>query len=268
MIADATLPETLVGRQASTRPARSPILTSDDLVNIETGLAVRDLLGDRWRDVPVVLRVFDRQARRHGRGQLRLPPRPLHRRRWRRPWFVGAALGLDVLQTLYVAGLPMLVARLTVEHSLAGTPMQQLPARLRVVRLQRAEGGSVDLPRRDEVLGRGRPSSPSSAPTRSCSGCCATSEGRLRCRKACWGDGRRSRETLGAKLAEIEAAARDDGGAAERAEQHLLRQARRRRHPDGGRPALAGRRRRPAAGHRDRRTTGSGEAGRGQLRPV
>jgi len=47
------------------------------------------------------------------------------------------------------------VARLTVEHSLAGTSMRDLPARLRVVRLQRANGGSVDLPRRDEVLGAG-----------------------------------------------------------------------------------------------------------------
>ena len=37
------------------------ILTSDDLTNIETGLAIRDHLGERWVDVPVVLRVFDRQ---------------------------------------------------------------------------------------------------------------------------------------------------------------------------------------------------------------
>jgi len=36
------------------------ILTSADLTNIETGLAVRESLGDRWDEVPVVLRVFDR----------------------------------------------------------------------------------------------------------------------------------------------------------------------------------------------------------------
>jgi hypothetical protein len=40
------------------------VLTSDDLVNIETGLAVRDLLGQRWSGVPVVLRLLDRRLAR------------------------------------------------------------------------------------------------------------------------------------------------------------------------------------------------------------
>jgi Trk K+ transport system NAD-binding subunit len=153
VIADGTITETWSAVGLSQARAVAT-MTSDDLVNIETGLAVRDLLGDRWSDVPVVLRVFDRRLAdtvagsfdfRHVRSPSALAA----------PWFVGAALGLDVLQTLYVAGLPMLVARLTVEHSLAGTPMRDLPARLRVVRLQRANGGSVDLPRRGEVLGAG-----------------------------------------------------------------------------------------------------------------
>ena len=153
VIADGTITETWSAVGLSQARAVAT-LTSDDLVNIETGLAVRDLLGDRWSEVPVVLRVFDRRLAdtvagsfdfRHVRSPSALAA----------PWFVGAALGLDVLQTLYVAGLPMLVARLTVEHSLAGTSMRDLPARLRVVRLQRANGGSVDLPRRDEVLGAG-----------------------------------------------------------------------------------------------------------------
>ena len=68
------------------------ILTSADLTNIETGLAVRETLGDRWDEVPVVLRVFDRDLARmmernfgfrHVRSTSALAA----------PWFVGAALG-------------------------------------------------------------------------------------------------------------------------------------------------------------------------------
>ncbi|HVE25290.1 MAG TPA: potassium channel family protein, partial [Sporichthya sp.] len=58
VIADATQPATLatVGLEGAAAVA---VLTSDDLVNIETGLAVRNGLGDRWGDIPVVLRIFD-----------------------------------------------------------------------------------------------------------------------------------------------------------------------------------------------------------------
>ena len=77
------------------------VLTSSDLANIETGLVVDDLLGERRDDVPVVLRVFDRDLAEHRRGRLRLP----HVRSTAAlaaPWFVGAALGLDILTTFYV----------------------------------------------------------------------------------------------------------------------------------------------------------------------
>ena len=40
------------------------MLTSDDLANLETGLAVRDQLGTRWEATPVVLRMFDPQLAR------------------------------------------------------------------------------------------------------------------------------------------------------------------------------------------------------------
>ena len=56
------------------------ILTSDDLTNIETGLAVRESLGDRWEEVPVVLRVFDRAPGPDDGAELRFPPRPVHLR--------------------------------------------------------------------------------------------------------------------------------------------------------------------------------------------
>jgi len=43
---------------------RRAVVTSDDLANLETGLAVRDQLGARWETTPVVLRIFDPQLAR------------------------------------------------------------------------------------------------------------------------------------------------------------------------------------------------------------
>jgi Trk K+ transport system NAD-binding subunit len=69
------------------------------------------------------------------------------------PWFVGAALGLDVLATFYVERELLLVARLTVAPSggLAGVAMRELSAKIRVVALSRAaEHGRLEHPpRRD-----------------------------------------------------------------------------------------------------------------------
>ena len=56
------------------------VLTSNDLVNLETALAVRDQLGARESAVPVVLRLFDRQLAATVRTQLRPRPGPVDRR--------------------------------------------------------------------------------------------------------------------------------------------------------------------------------------------
>jgi voltage-gated potassium channel Kch len=56
---DSTVPASLDA--VDLRSARAvAVRTSSDLVNIETGLAVDDLLGQRRTTAPVVLRVFDR----------------------------------------------------------------------------------------------------------------------------------------------------------------------------------------------------------------
>ncbi len=89
------------------------VLTSDDLANLETGLAVRDQLGNRWERTPVVLRMFDPQLARsirHNFGFRNVRSTAA----LAAPWFVGAALGLDVLHTIYVGDAPLLVARLKV----------------------------------------------------------------------------------------------------------------------------------------------------------
>ena len=51
VIADATLPETLESVSLASASAVA-VLTSDDLANLETGLAVRDQLGARWDGTP------------------------------------------------------------------------------------------------------------------------------------------------------------------------------------------------------------------------
>jgi mRNA-degrading endonuclease toxin of MazEF toxin-antitoxin module len=100
VVADATQRQTHTMVNLSDASAVA-VLTSADLTNIETGLSVREALADRWEQVPVVLRVFDRNLAhmmeqnfgfRHVRSTSALAA----------PWFVGAALGLDVLGTFYV----------------------------------------------------------------------------------------------------------------------------------------------------------------------
>ena len=137
IVADATLRRTLQDVNLSTARAVA-VLTSNDLTNIETGLAVRDALEDRWAAVPVVVRLFDRQLARtiestfgfrHVRSTAALAA----------PWFVGAALGLEILSTFYVEQQPFLLARLNVAvgGGLDGLPMSQLSGRTRVIGIRR-----------------------------------------------------------------------------------------------------------------------------------
>jgi Trk K+ transport system NAD-binding subunit len=131
------------------------VLTSNDLANIETGLAAYDLLGEERADVPVVLRVFDTDLavtleQTFGFTFVRSTAALAA------PWFVGAALGLDILQTFYVDQQPMLLARLTVGAAggLRGRTMAELSARIRVVAIRR--GGTLEYsPRRGSRLAGG-----------------------------------------------------------------------------------------------------------------
>ncbi len=154
VLGDATLARTLDAVNLS-QAAAVAILTSDDLTNIETGLAIRDGLGARWVEVPVVLRVFDR-ALGH-----RLEQSFGFRHVWSTsaiaaPWFVGAALGLEVLFTFYVGNHPFLLARLRVSAGggLDGVAMRELPATVRIVAIRRAasSGALEHPPRRDTRL--------------------------------------------------------------------------------------------------------------------
>ena len=138
IIADATLPQTLAAASLGNAAAVA-VVTSDDLANLETGLAVRDQLGERWSSVPVVLRMFDSpfaRSVRHNFGFSSVRSTAA----LAAPWFVGAALGLDVLSTFYADDKPLLVARLTISPGggLNGLAMSDLSARTRVLALRRA----------------------------------------------------------------------------------------------------------------------------------
>ncbi len=154
VVADGTLGQTLDSVNLS-RAAAVAIMTSDDMANIEVGLAVRDRLGPRWSDVPVVLRVFDREL-----GG-RLDHSFGFRHVWSTaaisaPWLVGAVLGMDVLFSFYVGNHPFLLARLRISSGggLEGVAMNELGGRMRVIAIGR-DGSSGTLehpPRRDTRL--------------------------------------------------------------------------------------------------------------------
>jgi Trk K+ transport system NAD-binding subunit len=157
VLGDGTLGQTLDSVNLS-RAAAVAIMTSDDMANIEIGLAVRDRLGPRWGEVPAVLRVFD-----HALGE-RLQQSFGFRHVWSTaaisaPWLVGAVLGMDVLFSFYVGNHPFLLARLGIAEGggLEGLAMNELGARLRVVAIARG-GREDDLehpPRRDTRLRAG-----------------------------------------------------------------------------------------------------------------
>jgi len=143
IIADATLPETLTEARLSSASAVA-VLTSDDLANLETGLAVRDQLGQQWERTPVVLRIFDPQLAHSVKETFGFKS-VRSTAALAAPWFVGAALGLDVLSTFYAGDEPLLVARLTVTPGggLHGLQMHELAASTRVLALRRAADRSV-----------------------------------------------------------------------------------------------------------------------------
>jgi Trk K+ transport system NAD-binding subunit len=157
VLGDSTLGQTLDSVNLA-QASSVAIMTSDDMTNIETGLAVRDRLGAQWSEVPVILRVFDRDL-----GS-RLEETFDFRHVWSTvaiaaPWFVGAALGLDVLFSFYVGSHPFLIAKLRVEPGggLVGLAMSELGANIRVIAIDRhADGDGLEHPpRRDTRLAAG-----------------------------------------------------------------------------------------------------------------
>ncbi len=158
---DATLRQTL--ESAHIDEARAvAVLTQDDVVNIETGIVLQEMLGPRTMpevhrpDVPIVLRVYDRAlgaavALRFGFESVRSTVDLAT------PWFIGAALGLQVLSTFSVGQRSFMVGGVSVKlgSELDGMRMADLSTQARVIVITRP-GTPVRLhPRRDTRLRAG-----------------------------------------------------------------------------------------------------------------
>ncbi|OCB29035.1 potassium transporter TrkA [Mycobacterium malmoense] len=155
---DATLRQTL--EAARVEHARAvAVLTQDDMVNIETGIVLREMLGPRVisgvprRDVPLVLRVYDRElgaavAQRFGFENVRSTVELAA------PWFIGAAMGLQVLGTFSVGQRSFMIGGMHVAagSELDGLKMFELSTQTRVIAITRQDAPVELHPRRDAWL--------------------------------------------------------------------------------------------------------------------
>lgn len=155
---DATLRQTL--ESARVEHARAvAVLTQDDMVNIETGIVLREMLGPRVMpevvrpEVPLVLRVYDRVlgaavAQRFGFENVRSTVELAA------PWFIGAAMGLQVLGTFSVGQRSFMVGGMHVAagSELDGLKMFELSTQTRVIAITRQDAPVELHPRRDAWL--------------------------------------------------------------------------------------------------------------------
>lgn len=158
---DATLAQTLDSARVDEAVAVA-VLTQDDMVNIETGIVLRERLGKRWKrsadrpGVPVVLRIYDRTlgkavAHRFGFANVRSTVELAA------PWFIGTAMGLQVLGTFSVGQQSFMVGGVHVEpgSELDGTRMKQMSTQTRVIAITRPGRPPLTHPRRDSQLTAG-----------------------------------------------------------------------------------------------------------------
>jgi Trk K+ transport system NAD-binding subunit len=155
---DATLRQTLESARVDHARAVA-VLTQDDVVNIETGIVLREMLGPRVMpevnrpDVPLVLRVYDRAlggavALRFGFENVRSTVELAA------PWFIGAAMGLQVLGTFSVGQRYFMVGGMHVAtgSELDGLRMFELSTQTRVIAITREDAPIQLRPRRDARL--------------------------------------------------------------------------------------------------------------------
>jgi Trk K+ transport system NAD-binding subunit len=158
---DATLRQTL--QSARVEAARAvAILTQDDMANIETGIVLREMFGPRAMpevvrpDVPIVMRLYDRElgaavAQRfdfdHVRSTVELAT----------PWFIGAAMGLQVISTFSVGQSSFMVGAVKVEpeSELDGIRMFEMSTQTRVFAITQGDKPAQLHPRRDTQLTAG-----------------------------------------------------------------------------------------------------------------
>jgi Trk K+ transport system NAD-binding subunit len=155
---DATLRQTLESARVDHARAVA-VLTQDDMVNIETGIVLREMLGPRAMpevvrpDIPLVLRVYDRAlgaavAQRFGFENVRSTVELAA------PWFIGAAMGLQVLGTFSIGQRSFMVGGMHVAagSELDGLQMFEVSTQTRVIAITRQDAPVKLHPRRDARL--------------------------------------------------------------------------------------------------------------------
>jgi Trk K+ transport system NAD-binding subunit len=158
---DATLRQTLKAARVD-RARAVAVLTQDDMVNIEIGIVLLEMLGSRvtagvsQTSIPLVLRVYDRVlgaavARRFGFENVRSTVDLAA------PWFIGAAMGLQVLGTFSVAQRYFMVGGMHVAagSELDGLLMHKMSTQTRVIAITRPDAPVQLHPRRDARLKAG-----------------------------------------------------------------------------------------------------------------
>jgi len=151
---DPTMPQTL--ESARVDHARGvAVVTQSDMQNIETGIVLLEILGSETK-VPLVLRVQGRALsaavnQRFGFENVRSIVDLAA------PWFIGAAMGLQVLGTFWVGQRSFMVGGMLVAagSELDGLRMMDLSTQTRVIAITRPEGPVRLRPRRDARLKAG-----------------------------------------------------------------------------------------------------------------
>jgi Trk K+ transport system NAD-binding subunit len=148
---DSTMRQTLESARVG-RARGVAVVTHDDMENIETGIVLLKILGSDTK-VPIVMRVQGRALgaavkQRFGFENVRSIVDLAA------PWFIGAAMGLQVLGTFWVGQRSFMVGGMMVApgSELDGLQMVELSTQTRVIAITRP-GGPVRLrPRRDARL--------------------------------------------------------------------------------------------------------------------
>jgi Trk K+ transport system NAD-binding subunit len=158
---DATLRPTLAAARVSQARAVA-VLTENDMVNIETGIILQEMLGAAAGAEctaglpPIVLRIYDRELGaavghrlgfEHVRSTVDLAT----------PWFIGAAMGLEVLGTFSVGQHSFMIGGVQVQEGseMDGMPMLGVSTQTRIIAVERRDGQVEFHPHRDACLSAG-----------------------------------------------------------------------------------------------------------------
>ena len=154
IVGDPTMRQTLESARVD-RARGVAVVNQDDMENIETGIVLLEILGSDTK-VPIVMRIQGRALgaavnRRFGFENVRSIVDLAA------PWFIGAAMGLQVLGTFWVGQRSFMVGAMLVAAAseLDGLRMLEMSTQTRVIAITRPEGTVSLRPRRDTRLKAG-----------------------------------------------------------------------------------------------------------------